>query len=40
MKYTVVWVLAALMELATIWTDAEDRAAVAAASDEIDRRSQ
>ncbi len=38
MKYTVVWVPAALMELATVWNDADDRGAVAAASDEIDRQ--
>ena len=38
MKYTVVWVPAALNELATIWSDADDRAAVAAATDEIDRQ--
>ena len=25
MKYTVVWVPAALMELATVWNDAENR---------------
>ena len=38
MKYTVVWVPAALMELATAWNDAGDRGEVAAASDEIDRQ--
>ena len=38
MKYTVVWVPAALMELATAWSDADDRTEVAAASDEIDHQ--
>ena len=38
MKHTVVWVPAALIELATIWNDADDRGEVAAASDEIDRQ--
>ncbi len=37
MKYTVTWTQAALDELATIWSQADDRAAVAAASNEIDR---
>ncbi len=38
MKYTVAWVPAALIELATIWNDADDRGEVAAASDEIDKQ--
>jgi plasmid stabilization system protein ParE len=38
MKYTVVWLPAALMELATVWNDADDRGDVTAASDEIDRQ--
>ena len=37
MKYTVTWTRAALGELARIWNRAEDRDAVAAASNEIDR---
>ena len=38
MTYTVVWLPEALMELATVWNDADDRGEVAAASDEIDRQ--
>jgi plasmid stabilization system protein ParE len=37
MRYTVVWSQAALNKLAGIWNESEDRGAVAAASDEIDR---
>ena len=37
MKYTVGWTGAALRELASEWIQAEDRAAVSAASNEIDR---
>ena len=37
MKYTVTWRFAVLDELALMWNQAEDRAAVAAASHEIDR---
>lgn len=37
MKYTVTWTEAALDELATIWSQADDRVAVTAASNEIDR---
>jgi hypothetical protein len=37
MKYTVVWTLAALDELSVMWTLAADRAAVAAASNDVDR---
>ena len=36
MKWTVVWVSAALDDLARAWTDAPDRQAVADASDAID----
>jgi hypothetical protein len=36
-RYTVVWVASALDELADIWMAANDRSAVSAASDEIDR---
>ena len=38
MRYTVIWVPAALSELARLWNDAEDRTEVATASDEIDRQ--
>ncbi len=38
MRYTVVWHRDALDRLATIWMDADDRNAVAHASDEIDRQ--
>jgi plasmid stabilization system protein ParE len=37
MSYTVVWKPAAEEELARIWIDADDRNAVAAAAQEIDR---
>jgi plasmid stabilization system protein ParE len=37
MKYTVVWDPPAESDLATIWTTAADRNAVAAAADQIDR---
>ena len=37
MKYTVTWTEAALDELATIWSQADDRLAVTTASNEIDR---
>ena len=37
MKYTVTWTRSALDELATIWSQADDRTAVATASNEIDR---
>ncbi len=37
MRYTVIWTQAALNKLAGIWNDDEDRGAVSAASDEIDR---
>jgi hypothetical protein len=37
MRYTVVWVPAAQNRLADLWVQALDRAAVSAASDEIDR---
>ncbi|MHC4176588.1 MAG: type II toxin-antitoxin system RelE/ParE family toxin [Planctomycetota bacterium] len=37
MSYTVVWKPAAEEELAQLWTDADDRNAVTAAADEIDR---
>ena len=37
MSYTVVWKPAAEQELARLWTDADDRSAVTAADDEIDR---
>ena len=37
-RYTVVWHLEARDELAEIWTDSEDRSAVAAAADLIDRQ--
>ena len=37
MNYTVTWRQAALDELATIWGQADDRPAVTAASNEIDR---
>ena len=36
-RYTVVWLRDAVEELAEIWLAAADRAAVTAASDEIDR---
>ena len=38
MRYTVVWTDAALSELARVWMQAADPAAVRAASDEIDRQ--
>jgi hypothetical protein len=38
MRYTVIWVPAALNELASLWNDAEDRSEVGNASDEIDRQ--
>jgi plasmid stabilization system protein ParE len=37
MSYTVVWKPAAEKELAQLWTDADDRSAVTAAANEIDR---
>jgi plasmid stabilization system protein ParE len=37
MSYTVVWKPAAEEELTQLWTDADDRSAVTAAADEIDR---
>jgi hypothetical protein len=37
MKYTVTWTRAALDELALMWSQSEDRAAVASASNEVDR---
>ena len=37
MNFTVTWTRAALDELATIWSQSDDRAAVAAGSNEIDR---
>ena len=36
MRYTVLWTPAAEQDLARIWTDAEDRAAIASAADTID----
>ena len=36
MKYTVVWTSAAEADLATIWTDADDRTAVTEAANAID----
>ncbi len=36
MRYTVIWTPVALDSLAAIWIQAEDRNAVAAASNEID----
>jgi hypothetical protein len=38
MKFTVVWTNDAIDELATIWINAGDRAAVTDASNEIDRQ--
>lgn len=38
MKYTVIWLPAALAALADIWTSATNRAAVAAASHRLDQR--
>ena len=37
MRYTVIWMPVALNHLAAIWNEAEDRNAVSAASNEIDR---
>ena len=37
MRYTVVWLNSAQNHLAAIWTDASDKAEVAAASNAIDR---